>query len=93
MTLKVYNTLTRAKETFKPLQEGEVRMYNCGPTVYNIQHIGNFRAFLFADLLRRWLEASGYAVRQVMNITDVGHLTDDEHDEGEDKIEAMARRS
>jgi cysteinyl-tRNA synthetase len=67
-------------------------MYNCGPTVYSRQHIGNFRAFLFADLLRRWLEYLGYRVEQVMNITDVGHLQDDEHDAGEDKIEAQARR-
>ena len=67
-------------------------MYNCGPTVYDRVHIGNWRAFLFADLLRRWLEHEGYEVRQVMNITDVGHLTDDVADEGEDKIEAQARR-
>jgi cysteinyl-tRNA synthetase len=67
-------------------------MYNCGPTVYGRQHIGNFRSFLFADVLRRWLEHSGYEVRQVMNITDVGHLQED-RDEGEDKIEAQARRS
>jgi cysteinyl-tRNA synthetase len=66
-------------------------MYNCGPTVYGRAHIGNFRAYLFADTLRRWLEVSGYEVRQVMNITDVGHLLDDA-DEGEDKIEAQARR-
>src|SRR5262245_42650173 len=67
-------------------------MYNCGPTVYNRQHIGNFRTFLFADTLRRWLEYLGFEVRQVMNITDVGHLTDDERGEGEDKIEVQARR-
>jgi cysteinyl-tRNA synthetase len=92
VTFQVYNTLNRRKEVFRPLEKGKVRIYNCGPTVYGIQHIGNFRAFLFADLLRRWLETSGYEVRQVMNITDVGHLTDEEHDEGEDKIEAKARR-
>ena len=78
MSLTVFNTLTRRKEAFRPLEEGIVRMYNCGPTVYNRQHVGNFRAFLFADTLRRWLESLGYEVRQVMNITDVGHLQDDE---------------
>jgi cysteinyl-tRNA synthetase len=66
-------------------------MYNCGPTVYGRAHIGNMRTYLFADTLRRWLEHQGYAVDQVMNITDVGHLQDDA-DEGEDKIEAMARK-
>jgi cysteinyl-tRNA synthetase len=91
MDLYVYNTLTREKERFATLEPGVVRMYNCGPTVYNRQHVGNFRAFLFADLLRRWLEYAGYRVHQVMNITDVGHLTDDA-DRGEDKIESRARR-
>ncbi|MEW6073064.1 MAG: cysteine--tRNA ligase [Planctomycetota bacterium] len=88
----VYNTYTSAKEVFASREPGVVRMYNCGPTVYGRQHVGNFRAFLFADLLRRWLEHAGYEVRQVMNITDVGHLTDDEHDAGEDKIEVQAGR-
>ncbi len=91
MPFTVHNTLTRQKETFRTLQPGVVRMYNCGPTVYGRAHIGNFRSYLFADTLRRWLEVSGYEVRQVMNITDVGHLLDDA-DEGEDKIEAQARR-
>ena len=91
MALRIYNTLTKKKEDFEPLEAGKVRMYNCGPTVYNRQHIGNFRAFLFADVLRRWLEYSGLEVLQVMNITDVGHLTDDGDMEGEDKIEAQAR--
>lgn len=91
MTLRLFNTYGREKQVFTPLEPGVVRMYNCGPTVYNRQHVGNFRAFLFADLLRRWLEHEGYEVRQVMNITDVGHLLDDA-DEGEDKIEARARR-
>jgi cysteinyl-tRNA synthetase len=86
-----YNTLTRRKEPFTSLEPRVVRMYNCGPTVYSRAHIGNFRAYLFADTLRRWLEYRGYEVRQVMNITDVGHLTDDA-DEGEDKIEVQARR-
>jgi cysteinyl-tRNA synthetase len=92
MALQVYNTLTRKKEPFETLERGVVRMYNCGPTVYSRAHIGNFRAYLFADTLRRWLEVSGYQVRQVMNITDVGHLTDDA-DEGEDKVVAQSKRT
>ncbi|MBM4049958.1 MAG: class I tRNA ligase family protein, partial [Planctomycetes bacterium] len=92
MSLKVFNTLTRQKEEFKPLTPGEVRMYNCGPTVYWFAHIGNFRAFVFADVLRRYLEYQGNRVRQIMNITDVGHLTSDA-DEGEDKVEKAARES
>jgi cysteinyl-tRNA synthetase len=92
MSFHVYNSLTKTKEPFRSLEDGVVRMYNCGPTVYNRQHIGNFRSFLFADTLRRWLEYLGYEVRQVMNITDVGHLLDDQ-DEGEDKIEAQAKRT
>ncbi|MBL8857693.1 MAG: cysteine--tRNA ligase [Planctomycetes bacterium] len=91
MALAFYNTLTGKKETFESLEPRVVRMYNCGPTVYNRAHIGNFRAYLFADTLRRWLECSGFEVRQVMNITDVGHLLDDA-DDGEDKIEAQAKR-
>jgi cysteinyl-tRNA synthetase len=87
----VHNNLTRRLEPFTSLEPGVVRMYNCGPTVYNRPHIGNYRSFLLADLLRRWLEASGFRVEQVMNITDVGHLTDDA-DEGEDKLEKQARR-
>jgi cysteinyl-tRNA synthetase len=69
--LKLYNTLSREKETFLPLRAGEVRMYSCGPTVYNHPHIGNFRTFLWCDVLRRWLEYRGLRVTQVMNITDV----------------------
>jgi cysteinyl-tRNA synthetase len=92
MGLTVFNTLAKQVQEFRSLEPGVVRMYNCGPTVYSRPHIGNFRAFLFADTLRRWLEYRGFEVRQVMNITDVGHLTDDDHDEGEDKIEARARR-
>ncbi len=89
--LRLYNTMDREVQPFRPLEPGRVRMYHCGPTVYQRPHIGNYRAFLFADLLRRVLEARGYEVLQVMNITDVGHLTDDA-DEGEDKLEVQARR-
>ncbi|MGZ8399194.1 MAG: cysteine--tRNA ligase, partial [Gemmatimonadales bacterium] len=75
MTFRLYNTLTRQVETFEPLQAGKVSLYTCGPTVYNYAHIGNFRTFLFEDLLRRWLEASGYEVYHVMNLTDVDDKT------------------
>jgi cysteinyl-tRNA synthetase len=91
MPFVVHNTLTKKKEVFRPLEEGRVRMYNCGPTVYGRAHIGNFRSYLFADTLRRWLEYRGFDVRQVMNITDVGHLTDDA-DDGEDKLEVQAKK-
>src|SRR3989344_3077045 len=73
--LKLFNSLSLKKETFKPLNDKKVAMYNCGPTVYDYAHIGNFRAYLFADLLRRWLEHEGYAVKQIMNITDVDDKT------------------
>ncbi|MFL5460916.1 MAG: cysteine--tRNA ligase [Gemmatimonadales bacterium] len=75
MALRLYNTLSRQVEPFEPLQRGRVSLYTCGPTVYNYAHIGNFRTFLFEDLLRRWLEASGYDVFHVMNITDVDDKT------------------
>jgi len=91
MSFQVYNTYSKKKEVFESREPGVVRMYNCGPTVYSRVHIGNLRAFLFADLLRRWLEYLGYEVHQVMNITDVGHLQNDA-DEGEDKIEARAKK-
>lgn len=71
----LFNTLTRQKETFKPIDEGNVRMYTCGPTVYDYAHIGNFRAFLFEDLLKRWLEYRGFKVTHVMNLTDVDDKT------------------
>lgn len=91
MTLRLYNTLTRKKEDFKPLQGKEVRIYSCGPTVYSYAHIGNFRAYVFMDTLRRALKANGYTLKHVMNITDVGHLESD-GDEGEDKMEKAAKK-
>jgi cysteinyl-tRNA synthetase len=75
MALRLYNTLSRQVEPFEPLQPGRVSLYTCGPTVYHYAHIGNFRTFLFEDLLRRWLEASGYDVFQIMNVTDVDDRT------------------
>jgi cysteinyl-tRNA synthetase len=75
MTLRLYNTLTRRVEPFVPLKPGRATLYTCGPTVYNYAHIGNFRTFLFEDLLRRWIEASGYDVFHVMNLTDVDDKT------------------
>jgi cysteinyl-tRNA synthetase len=89
--LKLFNTLTRKKEIFKPIKKGEVGMYNCGPTVYWYQHIGNLRAYLTADTLKRVLIYNGYKVKQVMNVTDVGHLTSDS-DTGEDKVEEAAKK-
>ena len=91
MSLRFYNTLTKKKERFEPLERGVVRMYNCGPTVYDYAHIGNFRSYVFADVLRRYLEYKGFEVKQVMNITDVGHLTQDDIEAGEDKIQKAAK--
>src|SRR3990170_4285192 len=71
MSLVFFNTLTRQKEEFIPLESGKVRMYTCGPTVYDYPHIGNYRTFLFEDLLRRYLKYKGYQVTQVMNLTDI----------------------
>lgn len=94
--LHLYNTLTKKEETFVPLDPAGkvVRFYTCGPTVYDFAHIGNFRSFLNADVLRRTLELLGCEVRQVMNITDVGHMTDDANADGagEDKMQAAAKR-
>ena len=89
--MKLYNTLTRREEEFTPITPGSVTLYSCGPTVYNFVTIGNLRAFTFADILRRTLEAHRLSVTQVMNITDVGHLTDDA-DAGEDKMIVAMRR-
>lgn len=90
-TICFFNTLTREKERFVPLEKGKAKMYCCGPTVYSYAHIGNFRTFVFEDVLRRVLEFNGFEVKHVMNITDVGHLTSDA-DAGEDKMEIGARR-
>jgi cysteinyl-tRNA synthetase len=90
--LHFYNSYSGQVEDFVPLEPGKLRMYHCGPTVYKRAHIGNYRAFLFADLLRRFFDSLGYDIIQVMNLTDVGHLTDDA-DEGVDKLEAEARRA
>ena len=87
--LVLYNTRTRCKEVFEPIEAGHARVYTCGPTVYAPQHIGNLRSQLLADLLKRALLAQGYRVTHVINITDVGHLTDDA-DAGEDKMERAA---
>jgi cysteinyl-tRNA synthetase len=89
--MELYNTLTRKKEEFKPLEDNLVKYYACGPTVYDYAHIGNLRTYIFTDVLRKSLKLFGYKVKQVMNITDVGHLTSDA-DEGEDKIEKGAER-
>lgn len=91
MTLKLYNTLTRKKETFKPIKKSEVSLYTCGPTVYHFAHIGNLRGFMFYDFLKRILLFNEYKVKHVMNITDVGHLSSDA-DEGEDKMLKGAKR-
>ena len=91
MKLYFYNTLTKEKQEFEPLKGNEVRMYTCGPTVYYFAHIGNLRAYLFMDTLRRVLKYNGYTLKHVMNITDVGHLVSDA-DEGEDKMLKAARR-
>lgn len=91
MELHFYNTLSRQKELFKSIENKKVGMYSCGPTVYNFAHIGNLRAYVFADTLKRVLNYNGYEVNHIVNITDVGHLTSDE-DAGEDKIESGAKR-
>lgn len=89
--MKIYNTLTRKKEELKPLHNDEVRIYSCGPTVYNYAHIGNLRTYVFMDVLRRVLKYNGYHLKHTMNITDVGHLVSD-GDEGEDKMLTTAKQ-
>ena len=89
--LRFYNTLTRQKEEFKPINPKFVTMYSCGPTVYNYAHIGNLRTYIFMDLIRRTLKLSGYKIKGVMNITDVGHLMAD-NDDGEDKMAVAAKK-
>lgn len=91
MDITLYNTLTRKKEIFKPINEKEAKIYTCGPTVYYFAHIGNLRAYLFMDTLRRTLKYNGYKLTHAMNITDVGHLVSDA-DEGEDKMLKAAKR-
>ena len=91
MGLRLYNTFSKKVEEFEPLNSGKVKLYSCGPTVYSHAHIGNFRSFLVADILKRFLEFKGFDITHIMNITDVGHLLDDA-DEGADKLEEAARR-
>jgi cysteinyl-tRNA synthetase len=91
MSLKIYNTLTRKKEDFKPIKKDEVGMYSCGPTVYWYQHIGNLRTYIFADILKRTLILNEYKVNHIINVTDVGHLTSDS-DIGDDKMEKAAAK-
>ena len=90
--LRLYNTLTKKKEEFVPIDKENniVTIYTCGPTVYNYAHIGNMRTYIFMDTLRKILKYNGYKLNHVMNITDVGHLTSDA-DEGEDKMSKSAR--
>ena len=90
MDIYFYNTLTKKKELFVPIEKGKVRMYSCGPTVYKNATIGNMRTNLFQDTLRRVLRYNGYELKHAMNITDVGHLVSD-GDEGEDKMLKSAR--
>jgi cysteinyl-tRNA synthetase len=92
MTLKIFNTLGRELQEFVPINPGKVGLYTCGLTVYNYAHIGNLRTYIFEDILRRVLEYIGYDVTHVMNVTDVGHLTDDA-DQGEDKMLVGARKT
>ncbi len=93
MPIRLHNSLTRSLAELQPRTPGQVTMYHCGPTVYSSPHIGNFRSFLFADVLRRFVEDQGYRVTQVMNVTDVGHLTLDDIEGGEDKMEAASRKT
>ena len=92
MQIRLFNTLTRKVEDFKPLTPNHVGFYSCGPTVYHYAHLGNLRTMVHNDLLKRMFLANGYDVNHVMNITDVGHLTDEDNDSGEDKMEKGAAR-
>src|SRR5699024_7239504 len=89
--MKIYNTLTKKVEEIIPYEEGKVKMYTCGPTVYNYAHIGNLRTYIFEDILEKTLRYLGYEVLRCMNITDVGHLTSDS-DSGEDKMVKGAKK-
>ena len=89
--MKIYNTLTRTVEEFKPNTEGKVKIYTCGPTVYHFAHIGNLRSYLHEDILEKYLRYAGYDVQRAMNITDVGHLSSD-GDTGDDKMVSSAKR-
>lgn len=91
MDIYLQNTLTERKEKFVPIKPSEVSMYNCGPTVYNFAHIGNLRSYVFADTIRRVFEYNGYRVKQVVNVTDIGHLSSD-NDNGEDKMTQALKR-
>ena len=88
--LKLFNTITRRKSVFRPIRKGKVGMYSCGPTVYAHAHIGNLRAYIVSDILKRTLIHDSYSVKHVMNITDVGHLVGD-GSIGEDKLKMTAR--
>jgi len=89
--MKIYNTLTKQKEEFIPIQKGKVKMYQCGPTFYSTQHIGNLRAAVLGDFIVRSLTALNYKVTFIRNYTDVGHLTSD-NDQGEDKLEKASKK-
>jgi cysteinyl-tRNA synthetase len=91
LNIRLYNTASRKVEDFKPIKDGEVGIYSCGPTVYHYAHIGNLRAYVFADILRRSFVSADYKVKHIINITDVGHLVGD-GDGGEDKLEKGAER-
>ena len=92
MDLRIFNSLSKKKEKFIPIEKGKVKLYTCGPTVYDFVHIGNLRTFISGDIIKRVLKFNGYKVNHVMNITDVGHLTSDA-DEGEDKLVLAAKKS
>ena len=89
--IKLYNTLIRKKEDFKPIKKGYVGIYTCGPTVYSSQHIGNMRTYIFSDILKRMLKYNGFKIKHIINITDVGHLTSNS-DDGEDKMETASKK-